>query len=191
MTYYLRPASVSDVEALMRLRTEAEQWLRGHGTDQWSDPETGGRAIATWRQAIDDGRTWVVLSGDGATVGTVSRGSVDRDFWTDADQPETGFYLYKLIVSRSTAGMGVGSLVLDWACQVASLEGRRWVRIDCWRTNLKLQRYYENLGFTHVRTETPAHRKSGWLAQRPTSLTLNRSQLLVAPQIPARHSTLD
>ncbi|MFF1360669.1 GNAT family N-acetyltransferase [Streptomyces sp. NPDC058297] len=178
--YRIRPASVDDVTTLMELRSEAEDWLQGRGTDQWSDREAGARAIEKWRAAIDDGRTWVVLDEDDTTLATVSRGPVDRDFWTDADQPETAFYLYKLIVSRAAAGLNIGSLVLDWACQVAALEGRQWVRIDCWRSNLKLQRYYEALGFTHVRTEAPAHRKSGWLAQRPASLVLNRSRLITA-----------
>lgn len=30
----------------MALRTEAEVWLSSKGTDQWSDPETGAKAIA-------------------------------------------------------------------------------------------------------------------------------------------------
>ena len=50
--------------------------------------------------------------------------------------------------------------------RLAALEGRTWVRIDTWRTNTGLHDYYERLGFEHVRTEAPPHRRSGWLAQR-------------------------
>ncbi|MFF7373623.1 GNAT family N-acetyltransferase [Streptomyces tricolor] len=179
MGYTIQPASSDDVSTLMDLRTEAEDWLRARGSDQWSDREVGALAIAKWHTAIDEGRTWLIRDEvSDRTVGTVSRGPVDRDFWTDADKPESAFYLYKLIISRSTSGSGLGSLVLDWACKVAALEGREWVRIDCWRTATGLQRYYENLGFEHVRTEAPAHRKSGWLGQRPSSLVLNQEQVL-------------
>lgn len=179
MRYTIQPASSDDVSTLMDLRTEAEDWLRARGSDQWSDREIGGRAIAKWKTAIDDGRTWLIRDeARDVTVGTVSRGPVDRDFWTDADRPESAFYLYKLIISRSTAGSGLGSLVLDWASRVAALEGREWLRIDCWRTATGLQRYYEGLGFEHVRTEAPSHRKSGWLAQRPSSLILNEHETL-------------
>lgn len=163
----------------MRLRTEAEAWLRKIGSDQWSDTETGERAIAKWHKAIEDGQTWVVRDEAGETVATVSRGSADRDFWDEDDQLHTAFYLYKLITSRSATGQNVGALVLDWACQVAALEGRNWVRIDCWRTNSGLQKYYETLGFTHVRTEAPAHRKSGWLAQRSSGLLTHADRALV------------
>ncbi|MFE6973611.1 GNAT family N-acetyltransferase [Streptomyces sp. NPDC057682] len=167
-TEHLRPAGAHDVDALLALRLEAEKWLPLTGTDQWSDSETGELAIEKWRQSIDDGRTWVVVEG-GATLATISRGSADRDFWREKDEPESGFYLYKLIVSRAAAGRSLGVRLIDWASSVAECEARQWVRIDVWRTNHRLHEYYESLGFRHVRTESPAHRKSGWMAQRPAS----------------------
>ncbi|MFJ2794616.1 MULTISPECIES: GNAT family N-acetyltransferase [unclassified Streptomyces] len=166
-TEYIRPAASGDVPDLMSLRTEAEFWLRTKGTDQWSDPETGERAIAKWRTNIDEGRAWVVVGERNQVLATVSRGAVDRDFWTDADLPETALYLYKLIVSRDAAGRHLGVRIIDWMSRLAALEGREWVRVDTWRTNIGLHAYYERLGFKHVRTEAPSHRLSGWLAQRP------------------------
>ncbi|WP_409350776.1 GNAT family N-acetyltransferase [Streptomyces tauricus] len=181
-TEYLRPAAAGDVPALMALRTEAEGWLRTKGTDQWSDPETGGRAIAKWHANIDEGRAWVVVGENEQVLATVSRGVVDRDFWTDADQPETALYLYKLIVARDASGRHLGTRVVDWMSRLAALEGRTWVRIDTWRTNTGLHAYYERLGFKHVRTEAPSHRRSGWLAQRPAGeLTMPHDLLAVSP----------
>ncbi|WP_445277538.1 GNAT family N-acetyltransferase [Streptomyces sp. DSM 41033] len=179
-TEYLRPARAEDVPALMALRTEAEAWLSTKGTDQWSDPETAGKAIAKWRASIDEGRAWVVVTDDEGVLATVSRGPVDRDFWTDDDRPEAALYLYKLIVARNAGGRQLGARLVDWASNLAVLEGRDWVRIDTWRTNGGLHTYYEQLGFKHVRTESPPHRRSGWLAQRAvTDLSLPESPLAV------------
>ena len=165
----------------MTLRTEAEEWLRTKGTDQWSDPETGEKAIAKWRASIDEGRAWVVVGERDEVLATVSRGPVDRDFWRDADRPETALYLYKLIVARDASGRHLGTRVIDWMCRLAALEGRTWVRIDTWRTNTGLHDYYERLGFRHVRTEEPSHRRSGWLAQRPVGkLVMPHDPLLVS-----------
>jgi GNAT superfamily N-acetyltransferase len=166
-TEYLRPAAAEDVPALLALRAEAEGWLRTKGTDQWSDPETGERAISKWRASIDEGRAWVVVGESDEVLATVSRGPVDRDFWMDDDRPETALYLYKLMVARNASGRQLGARVIDWMSRLAALEGRTWVRIDTWRTNTGLHAYYERLGFKHVRTEAPSHRRSGWLAQRP------------------------
>ncbi|MGP3753798.1 GNAT family N-acetyltransferase [Streptomyces sp. IBSNAI001] len=164
----------------MALRTEAEAWLGTKGTDQWSDPETGGKAISKWRASIDEGRAWVVVTDGGNILATVSRGPVDRDFWTDDDRPESALYLYKLIVARQAAGRQLGARLVDWTSRLAALEGRDWVRIDTWRTNGGLHAYYERLGFEHVRTESPQHRRSGWLAQRAvTELAMPDRPLLV------------
>ena len=167
----------------MALRSEAEGWLRTKGTDQWSDPETGERAIAKWHTNIDEGRAWVVVGEGDQVLGTVSRGAVDRDFWRDADHPETAVYLYKLIVAREASGRHLGIRVIDWMSRLAALEGRTWVRIDTWRTNTGLHSYYERLGFKHVRTEAPPHRRSGWLAQRPAGeLAMPHDLLHVCPK---------
>lgn len=179
MSYRIRPASPEDIPALMGLRTEAENWLQAIGSDQWSDREMGQRAIVKWRQTITEGRSWVIIHPSDIVVGTVSRGPADSDFWQEDDQLHTALYLYKLIISRSVAGAGIGGLILDWACRVAALEGRRWVRLDCWRTATGLQQYYESAGFEHVRTEAPEHRRSGWLAQRKASLIMNAESLRV------------
>ncbi|MDR3084264.1 MAG: GNAT family N-acetyltransferase [Streptomyces sp.] len=174
MPYSISPASVDDISLLMSLRTEAESWLAAQGSDQWSDRETGSIAISKWRAAIEEGRTWLIRDDDqDLTLGTVSRGPADMDFWRPGDRPEQALYLYKLMVRRDAAGLGIGSLVIDWACRLAALEGRHWVRLDCWRTATGLQRYYQSLGFEHVRTEAPAHRKSGWLGQRSSHLVIN------------------
>ena len=177
-TEYVRPAAEADVPALLALRAEAEGWLRTKDTDQWSDPETGERAISKWRASIDEGRAWVVVGDRDEVLATVSRGPVDRDFWTDADRPETALYLYKLIVARKASGRQLGARVIDWMSRLATLEGRNWVRIDTWRTNTGLHAYYEQLGFGHVRTEAPPHRLSGWLAQRPAGELVMPDDLL-------------
>ncbi|WUW26694.1 GNAT family N-acetyltransferase [Streptomyces sp. NBC_01463] len=162
----------------MALRTEAEQWLHSKGTDQWNDREAGARAIDKWHATIDDGRAWIVVDDAGSPLATVSRGPIDRDFWNDEDQPESAFYLYKLIVARAASGRQLGARIVDWASRVATLEGREWVRIDTWRTNPGLHAYYENLGFKHVRTEAPSHRRSGWLAQRSAAHLVLPERLL-------------
>lgn len=191
LTEYLRPARAEDVPALMALRTEAEEWLGSKGTDQWSDPETGAKAITKWRASIDEGRAWVVVDNVDEVLGTVSRGPVDRDFWTDEDHPESAFYLYKLIVARQAAGQHLGARLVDWASSLAAMEGRDWVRIDTWRTNEGLHSYYERLGFRHVRTESPSHRRSGWLAQRPaTTLSLPDYPMTVGPSRDGRSAPI-
>lgn len=178
MDYRIRVAQADDVDDLMALRSEAEQWLGAAGIDQWSNAELGAKAISKWLVTIESGLTWVVVDESHRTVATISTGPADQDFWTPEDAPSTGRYIYKLIVGRRAAGTGLGARLIDWSARIALAEGRSWLRLDVWRTNRGLHAYYEHLGFQHLRTEAPAHRASGWLAQRPSHVLTNPSEPL-------------
>ncbi|WP_063353146.1 GNAT family N-acetyltransferase [Streptomyces sp. MJM8645] len=182
-TYSVRLATSDDVPALMELRKEAERWLAEAGVDQWSDQDLGDRAMQSWLTKIRAGQTWVFLDQAGAAVATISRGQADQDFWREGDDLESGFYVYKLIVGRSEAGQGLGRRILDWASLIAAAEDKAWLRLDVWRNNKRLQRYYEKAGFAHVRTASPEHRLSGWMAQREAGTVLHPERLL--PIIPS------
>lgn len=70
-------------------------------------------------------------------------------------------------VRREYAGLGTD--IVDWACDRAGQLGNRWVRIDVWTDNVGLHRYCEKRGFKHVRTLDLAHNPSGALFQRPAT----------------------
>jgi ribosomal protein S18 acetylase RimI-like enzyme len=55
--------------------------------------------------------------------------------------------------------------MLAWALDEARRQGKRYVRLDAWSTNDRLQRYYRDQGFEQVATHRLAHRGSGALFQ--------------------------
>ncbi|MFI1798983.1 GNAT family N-acetyltransferase [Streptomyces sp. NPDC020379] len=170
---------------LRQLRAEAETWLAAAGIDQWRDPSTRPAALAKWEANIRDGRTWVIDNDDRTgLLATVTLAPPDRDFWRDADAPDSAVYIAKLITGRQAKGEHLGGRILDWAGSIACDRGLPWVRLDCWRDNTKLQDYYLRAGFRHVRTEAPTHRLSGWMAQRPASVVLYPGQDLTTADTP-------
>lgn len=171
--YTVRRATQDDGETLMALRIEAEHWLAEAGIDQWRSPGFRDRALAKWRNDIKYGRTWLVEDGQRSAAATVTLAPPDLDFWREEDDPEDAVYVAKLITSRKASGQNLGGRVLDWVGSVARGRARQWVRLDCWRANTALQAYYLREGFEHVRTEAPAHRLSGWMAQRPASVVMH------------------
>ncbi|MFE3074186.1 GNAT family N-acetyltransferase [Streptomyces sp. NPDC059247] len=166
----------------MALRIEAEGWLAAAGIEQWQNAQTRAPALKKWMSDIEAGRTWVVE--DEAVLATVTLAPADMDFWRPSDAPESGVYVAKLITSRSAKGSRLGGRLLDWVGSQARAQGKPWVRLDCWRDNLALQRFYLAEGFTHVRTEAPAHRLSGWMGQRPASVVRHPHALLSTPEAP-------
>jgi GNAT superfamily N-acetyltransferase len=167
-SYLARPATADDIAAVLDLRTEAEDWLRRRGIQQWT-PDYDDYARGVLRDAVDARTAWVIVDGGGQVVATVSLNGADLDFWTADDQPDTGLYLGKMIVARSHAGRQLGDAVMNWASIRAYRAGKRWLRLDCRRDNKRLHAYYLDRGFTHVRTVVPPGRRteSGALFQRP------------------------
>ncbi|MEU4954332.1 UTRA domain-containing protein [Streptomyces lavendulae] len=168
----IRRAAIADVPELMKLRIEAEEWLAAAGVDQWRDSATRTRALAKWHADIHAGRTYVVQNAGDALLGTVTLAEADVDFWRAADHPQDAFYVAKLITARAAKGTNLGGRILDWVGRRAAAAQRPWIRLDVWRTNEVLQNYYLAQQFTHVRTESPAHRLSGWMAQRPSNIVM-------------------
>jgi len=72
-------------------------------------------------------------------------------FWRPADDRSGALYLSHLAVDRAFAGLGVGAWLLGEAAEEAARRGKRWLRLDAWRTNARLHAYYRRQGFRLVR----------------------------------------
>ncbi|GAA2738653.1 hypothetical protein GCM10010439_73400 [Actinocorallia aurantiaca] len=161
----IRKGTLDDADAVVALRVEAETWLHAAGIQQWVDRARGIRNI---RDGLAAGNTYVVEE-RGAIVASLTLAGADPDFWTADDDPDTALYLYKFMIGAAHRGTGLGDQLLDWACEQARARGKRWLRLDCWRENTALQRYYLRRGFSHVRTVVVPGRGSGALFQRPAA----------------------
>lgn len=111
------------------------------------------------------------------TAGTITlTPEAEEGLWTDEELAEPSMFINKLTVSRDYAGQNLGGRLLDWAGDRAYRAAATWLRLDAWTTNARLQRYYLDQGFQHVRTVLEGTavnggpRVSGWLAQRPARL---------------------
>ncbi|MYT32924.1 MULTISPECIES: GNAT family N-acetyltransferase [unclassified Streptomyces] len=164
----LRSARADETDVVATMRDEAAAWLRSRGIDQWqypADTKNISRDIAR-------GNVYVAL--DGASyLGTVTvDGFADPEFWLPGDAPAGALYAHRLVTRPTARGMALGAAMLDWASQEAKEAGKRWLRVDVWKTNADLCRYYEGRGFEKVRTVDLPHRSSGALYQRRAGTTI-------------------
>ncbi|WP_018569187.1 GNAT family N-acetyltransferase [Streptomyces sp. PsTaAH-124] len=165
-------ATPADLEALLAFRIEASAWISKLGSDQWSRPYPADRLLAT----IEGGTVFMLRDG-GRTAGTITvTPEAEEGLWSEEELAEPSMFVNKLTISRDYAGQNLGGRLLDWAGDRAYRAGARWLRLDAWTTNERLQRYYLDQGFQYVTTireggaVNGGPRVSGWLAQRPTGL---------------------
>ncbi|WP_354641987.1 GNAT family N-acetyltransferase [Kitasatospora camelliae] len=159
----------ADLGQLLAFREEAAGWLSALGSDQWSRPYPADKLLAT----IEAGTVFMLRDG-AEIVGTITLTPEAEDgLWTPSELSEPARYINKLTVSRAYAGRDIGGRLLNWAGTRAAGQGARWLRLDAWTTNARLQQYYLDHGFSHVRTVREGGavnggpRVSGWVAQRP------------------------
>lgn len=161
---HIRPARLEELGSVETLLIGASQWLASRGIDQWQYPPHRDRVV----QAINRGVCFLAFR-DGMPIGTIQVDDyADPEFWTDEDQPETALYVHRMAVSRSASGQNLGGAMLDWAARRAADAGKSLLRLDAWKTNSGLQRYYLAQGFEYVKTVDLPHRQSGALFQRKT-----------------------
>lgn len=162
----IRRATVKDLHGLLDLYEAAQRWLKEQGSDQWSN-NSRDKMRPRFMRSIHQGECYVAED-DGTLVGMVTVDDfADPEFWRPEDRPAAALYVHRMVVDRNRSGQNIGGALLDWAAKVAASKGRRWLRLDAWRTNDALHRYYERQGFIPVRVVELAHRGSGALFQRP------------------------
>ena len=146
-----------------RLRDEAEQWLAAKGLDQYRGPRS--RLAHDDIDRLYDKEAFYGWLVDGEVKAVVAVDEHDPDFWTVEEMTEPGVtYITRFLVAEH--GRGYGAALLEALAEHEAARGQRLMRLDCWRTNTGLHRYYLQHGFRHVRTEVVPGRMSGALFER-------------------------
>lgn len=158
-----------ELAVVVDIRRQATRWLTGKGLDQWVDdwPDTQ-TMIDGFRRDLEDGTTWFATSDDDILAIITIDTRTEPGLWTPAEAADA-LFVHRVTATPHGRGRGVGSLLLDFAGQLAEQAGRHWVRLDAWTTNARLHRYYRHAGFRHVRTIAGHHSPSAACFERPAS----------------------
>jgi ribosomal protein S18 acetylase RimI-like enzyme len=172
----LRLATSKDLDRILQLRDEAACWLAAMGSDQWQDSwPTADQKAEKIAESIRSQETWMLWIGD-IRAGTVAVDEyAEPALWTPAERTEPAYYVHRFIIARSHGGNGLGAAVLNWCSDLAERNDKKWIRIDVWTTNFRLQEYYLNQQFERVRTIYSEY-PSGAVLQRPAKI-INADQL--------------
>ncbi|AVZ73813.1 GNAT family N-acetyltransferase [Streptomyces lunaelactis] len=121
---------------------------------------------------IEAGTVFMLRDGQVTAATITLTPDAEEGLWTEDELREPSMFVNKLTVARTHAGRNLGGRLLDWAGDRAHRASAKWLRLDAWTTNARLQDYYLSQGFVHVRTVLEGDavnggpRVSGWLAQR-------------------------
>lgn len=140
--YTVSPARPADIDAVLDIVRERQQWLANQGIDQWQGYENVfPRAYFEKKQAA--GELLVAYNSAGAVCAVIAL--LDWDpYWKGHERPGA---LYMHNLASAPHAKGAGKALLEFCERKAREEGYSVLRLDCKAGNKALNAYYQNLGF--------------------------------------------
>lgn len=164
-----RARTTDDIAVVAEMWKRSADWLRNHGSDQWQYPVK----MYNIESAVTAGNCWLAQRSN-SIIGTITVDTnAEPQLWPSEDHPDDALYIHRMVIEETERGEEIGSAMLDWTGERAINSGRHWIRLDAWRSNTALHKYYETRGFELVRVVADPS-GSGACFQRPAALRLGR-----------------
>ncbi|ULO10040.1 GNAT family N-acetyltransferase [Paenibacillus sp. 19GGS1-52] len=140
-------ADIDRVGDVLKLLREAALWMESKGIKQWSPTQFNELDIAGY---FKDRQVYMALDGENV-AGMFTLQFSDPQYWGSRND-ESYAYLHRLAVAGSYRGVGLGQRMLINASAWAKELGCTALRLDTVAHNIKLNRYYQSLGFHYMGT---------------------------------------
>lgn len=146
MEMEFRPATINDLDALVRLYGAATQDMFRQGIDQWDERYPDREILAEDAESGD--MTLGLLDGALACAWVVNR-EYDPEYELGAWEHTEGDFcvLHRLCVNPAMQGKGLARQAMAQMEKTACEQGFDSVRLDVFSQNLHAQRLYERLGY--------------------------------------------
>jgi len=146
----LRKSTVEDVSDVLEILYETSRWLDSRGIFQWPFDWMKSQENAFIRE-IERGQFYIYEEFK-SILGVLHLTSALNPLWEGRD--EDAFYVSKIAVKCKDTNQQIGSWMLEQVEEIARVEGRLRIRLDCVSNNPKLKDYYEKRGFQFIEQKT-------------------------------------
>lgn len=140
----LEKATIKNIDEIINLYAERMIWFKENGIKQWSKYLTN-HPKRQFVQVIEKGNFYVLKKENDIIAGFEV--STDSNFWND--NKTKAYYLYKVV--SKVGYKNLGSKIFEIAKNIAKINGKDYLRIECLSSNKKLNNLYEKHGFKYVR----------------------------------------
>ena len=139
-----KKANIYDIDEIINLYVERMNWFKENGIKQWSKYLTN-HPKEEFMHTIEKGDYYILRKNNEIIAGFEI--STDSHFWND--DTTNAYYLYKIVVK--VGYKNIGKEIFELAKQIATVNKKEYLRIDCLSSNKKLNQIYNNHGFKYVR----------------------------------------
>lgn len=145
--YDIHLAGQEDADLICQMLVEAAEWMISQGIFQWTPEQFTKEEILSYFEYREIYILYAHL--EPAAMFTLQQS--DPDYW--GMRNSKGYnYLHRLTVRRAFSSSGLGAHIVEWASIRTRDIGAKGLRLDCLATNLKLNSFYQRLGFRYMGT---------------------------------------
>jgi ribosomal protein S18 acetylase RimI-like enzyme len=155
----LRPTTIDDYDAIVRVTSEARAHLAAQGSDQWGSGHPHPELI---REDIQLGHSFVAVDECDTVLGTFALcGEGERDYanvlqgsWLTSspngwdDGPVTYAVVHRVAVGDDARDQGVATFMMASSLELAQMRGFKSVRVDTHHKNAAMQHVFQKVGFS-------------------------------------------
>lgn len=149
LEFLVRFALPIDHLKINELMSNTARWLKDSGSSQWGDI-LQGFDVHQIEQRIERGEVALFETVKGLLAGAMiirkTPSEWDSDLWEELAS-ENAYYLHRIMVSREFGGISLSKEMINWSEKLAIHEQIPFVRLDCIKTNDKLNQMYCRYGF--------------------------------------------
>ena len=144
MNYLVELASIEDIGQILQLYSDRMKWFKENEIKQWSR-YLQNHPKEEFIKAIENKNYYIIKLGSELIAGFEL--STDSKDWND--NTLQAYYIYKVVTK--VGYKKVGKVIFDICIEIAKRDGRKYLRLDCLKSNQKLNDIYENYGFKLIR----------------------------------------
>lgn len=144
MNYIVALAEMKDIDSILTLYSDRMKWFKDNNIKQWSR-YLQNHPKEEFKEAIQNKNFYIVKQNDELVAGfELSTNSKD---WSDNITP--AYYIYKVVTK--VGHKNLGQVIFDKCKELAKRDGKKYLRLDCLKSNQKLNDIYESHNFKLIR----------------------------------------
>lgn len=143
MSYTIELASINDINKILDLYSERMKWFKENDIRQWSK-YLEHHPKSEFEETINSKNYYIIKQNNEIVAGFEL--STDSKYWND--NITSAYYIYKVVTK--VGYKNIGKILFEKCKEMAKLNNKEYLRLDCLKSNEKLNNIYESHNFKLV-----------------------------------------
>lgn len=135
-------AKESDILSILEILKQRCEWLRQNKINQWGDYYYTELYNKDYFIKVRNIHKLYVVKEKDEVIGLFLLKTEDQKYWKDN---EKAYYIHHFATKLGYPNLGLE--ILSFIENLAKQNSIKYIRLDCMKTNKKLNQYYQNYGF--------------------------------------------